>query len=167
MEATVNPYISNPYISNLVLQLSPQQRGWFEYESRRSRKEPALAFALDLILGLFGAHDFYLGDITRGVLMLIGTMSGIGALVTVPVWFVSLFTIFRDTEAYNDAVDYWLLSWAFAGTPIPPTPAPQRGRSSTVIGGLPAVVQVRRQGASKPSLLASSADEDIPVPATP
>jgi len=144
MEATVNPYVSNPYISNLVLQLSPEQRGWFEYESRRARKEPALSFALDLVLGLFGAHDFYLGDTTRGVLMLIGTMSGVGTLITFPVWFISLFTIFRDTESYNDAVDYWLLSWAFAGTPIPPGPAPQRGRTAP-IGGLPAVVPVRRQ----------------------
>jgi TM2 domain-containing membrane protein YozV len=144
MEATVNPTIANPYIANLVLQLSPEQRGWFEYESRRSRKEPALAFALDLVLGLFGAHDFYLGDTTRGVLMLIGTMSGIGTLITFPVWFISLFTIFRDTEAYNDAVDYWLLAWAFAGTQMPPAPPPQRGRCAP-IGGLPAVVPVRRQ----------------------
>jgi len=144
MEATVNPYIANPYIANLVLQLSPEQRGWFEYESRRARKEPALAFALDLVLGLFGAHDFYLGDVTRGVLMLIGTMSGVGTLITFPVWFISLFTIFRDTEAYNDAVDYWLLSWAFAGTQMPPAPPPQRGRTAP-IGGLPAVVPVRRQ----------------------
>ena len=82
----MNPYISNPYITNLALQLTPEQRGWFEYESRRARKEPALSFALDLVLGIFGAHDFYLGDTTRGVLMLIGTMSGVGTLITVPVW---------------------------------------------------------------------------------
>jgi TM2 domain-containing membrane protein YozV len=139
MEASVNPYIAN-----LALQLTPEQRGWFEFESRRSRKDPALAFALDLILGLFGAHDFYLGDTTRGVLMLIGTLSGVGTLITIPVWFISLFGIYREAESYNDAVDYWLLSWAFAGTQIPPAPAPQRGRSG-IIGGLPAVVPVRRQ----------------------
>lgn len=133
----------NPYVCNLALQLSPEQRAWFDYESKRSRKEPALALALDAVLGLFGAHDFYLGDIGRGVLMLIGTMSGIGALVTVPVWFVSLFTIYRDTENYNDAVDYWLLSWAFSGSAAPPAPPPQRGRTAP-IGGLPAVVPVRR-----------------------
>lgn len=133
----------NPYVTNLALQLSPEQRAWFDYESKRHAKEPALAFALDLVLGLFGAHDFYLGDVTRGVLMLVGTLSGVGALITVPVWFVSLFTVFRETENYNDAVDYWLLAWAFSGTAIPPEPAPQRGRAAP-IGGLPAVVQVRR-----------------------
>ncbi len=135
----------NPYISNLALQLSPDQQAWFAYESRRNRKDPALAFALDLVFGLFGAHDFYLGNITRGVLMLIGTTSGVGALITVPIWLISLFGVYRDTESYNDAVDYWLLSWAFAGTQIPPAPAPQRGRTGATIGGLPAVVQVRRQ----------------------
>jgi TM2 domain-containing membrane protein YozV len=142
MEATVNPYITN-----IALQLNPEQRAWFEYESRRGRKDPAFAFALDLVLGVFGAHDFYLGDTTRGVLMLIGTLTGVATLITVPVWFISLFSIYRDAENYNDALDYWLLSWAFAGTAIPPGPAPQRGRTAP-IGGLPAVVPVRRhQGA--------------------
>ncbi len=136
----------NPYVTALTLQLSSEQRAWFDYESGRSRKEPALALALDAVLGLFGAHDFYLGDIGRGILMMIGTISGVGALITIPVWFISLFTIYRETENYNDAVDYWLLSWAFAGTQIPPGPAPTRGRSGP-IGGLPAVVpvQYRRQ----------------------
>jgi TM2 domain-containing membrane protein YozV len=129
----------NPYIAGTTLNLSPQGLAWFEMESSRYRREPALAFALALVLGMFGAHDFYLGDRCRGTWMLIGTLSGIGTIITIPLWFVSLFTVWRDCENYNDAVDYWLLSWASAGTPTPPEPPPQP-KARTPIGGLPVPV---------------------------
>jgi TM2 domain-containing membrane protein YozV len=125
----------NRYVPG-TMNLTPQGLAWFEMQSNRYRREPALAFALCLVLGILGAHDFYLGDRTRGTLMLIGTLSGIGVFITLPLWLISIFTVWRDCDEYNDAVDYWLLSWAQAGTPTPPQPPPQP-KARRPIGGMP------------------------------
>jgi TM2 domain-containing membrane protein YozV len=125
----------NAYSASLALQLPPERQAWFVGQSDRMRKEPLLGFLLTLFLGLLGAQYFYLGDYTRAIAMLLLTLSGIGVLISLPWTIVSLLTIWGECESLNDATDYWLLSWAFAGTVMPPSPRPRR-----VIGGLPAVV---------------------------
>jgi Mce-associated membrane protein len=51
------------------------------------RKSPGLAYAFWFFLGIFGAHRFYLGDIRRGVAMLL-TLGGLGVWTLVDVVFI-------------------------------------------------------------------------------
>lgn len=47
------------------------QQKFFQAEYGRHRRSPAVALALCLTLGAFGAHEFYLGRTTRGALRLL------------------------------------------------------------------------------------------------
>jgi TM2 domain-containing membrane protein YozV len=129
-----------PYAELLINYLPAEYRPAFAYECRQYGRDPLLAFLLQLFAGLFGIADFYRGNIGRGILMALGTISGIGAIVTVPVWLYHCCTIWFDVEADNDAIAYALAyRYAGAGTfqgPQPPTP-PIRPRPN--ISGVPAV----------------------------
>ena len=66
-------------------------------------KDPLLALLLQMFGGLFGVADFYLGNVARGILMAIGTISGIGVVITVPLWLYRCCTSGSTREADNDA----------------------------------------------------------------
>lgn len=130
-----------PYAEMLMNYLPAECRPTFVYECRQYGKDPLLAFLLQIFAGLFGVADFYLGYIARGVLMALGTISGIGMLITVPIWLYRICTIWFDTEAENDALAYALAyRYLAAGAQqhgVEPPPPPARPRPN--IGGLPAI----------------------------
>ena len=97
-----------PYAEMLMNYLPAECRPAFAFECREYGKDPLLALLLQMFGGLFGVADFYLGNIARGILMAIGTISGIGVVITVPVWLYHCCTIWFDTEADNDAIAYAL-----------------------------------------------------------
>lgn len=70
-----------------------------------SSKSRTVAFLLSFFLGAFGAHRFYAGRGGSGVVMLILTITLIGAIVS-GIWnLVDIFTIgfgnFKDGEGYT------------------------------------------------------------------
>jgi TM2 domain-containing membrane protein YozV len=131
-----------PYAELLINYLPAECRPTFAYECRHYGKDPLLAFLLQIFGGLFGVADFYLGNVARGVLMLVGTFSGLGMIVTVPIWLYKICTIWFDAEAENDAIAYALawryFSLAANGTYHAPEPPPPPPRPRPNISGLPA-----------------------------
>lgn len=59
------------------------------------KKSKGIAYALWLIVGLFGGHKFYLGKVGEGLLMLF-TAGGLGIW-----WFVNMFTLSQEVDKYN------------------------------------------------------------------
>jgi len=131
-----------PYAEMLMNYLPAECRPTFAYECRQYGKDPLLAFLLQIFGGLFGIADFYLGNVARGALMALGTISTVGLVVTVPLWIYRMVTIWFDTEAENDALAYALAYRYIAASsgqrPEPPPP-PMRPRPN--IGGMPMVRQ--------------------------
>jgi TM2 domain-containing membrane protein YozV len=129
-----------PYAEMLMNYLPAECRPVFAYECREYGKDPLLAFLLQIFCGLFGIADFYLGNITRGLLTAIGTISGIGLIITVPIWLYRMCTIWFDTEAENDALAYALAyRYLAAGTFRGPEPPPPPIRPRPNISGVPMV----------------------------
>jgi TM2 domain-containing membrane protein YozV len=133
-----------PYAAMLSDYMPAEFRPTFAYECRRYEKDPMLAFLLTLFGGLLGAGDFYLGYYVRGILMLLGTFSGIGALVTIPIWLYRCVNVWADVEAENDymayAIAYRYLATA-ANPTMPQPPPPPAPRARPQIGGLPVPVR--------------------------
>ncbi len=46
------------------------------------KKSIAAAFILAIYLGMFGGHDYYLGDVGKGIIKLILTLTVIGIIVS-------------------------------------------------------------------------------------
>jgi TM2 domain-containing membrane protein YozV len=115
-----------PYADMLMNYLPAECRPTFAYECRQYGKDPLLAILLQMFGGLFGFADFYLGYYTRGLLMALGTFSGVGLILTIPLWIYRCCTVWFDTEAENDALSYALaFRYLAAGTwrgPEPPAP---------------------------------------------
>jgi TM2 domain-containing membrane protein YozV len=129
-----------PYAEMLMNYLPAECRPAFAFECREYGKDPLLALLLQMFGGLFGVADFYLGNIARGVLMAIGTISGIGVVITVPVWLYRCCVVWFDTEADNDAVAYALAyRYLAAGTFRGPEPPPPPIRPRPNITGVPMV----------------------------
>lgn len=74
------------------------------YNSRR--KDPTVALLLCLFLGGVGAHHFYLGKTTLGVVYLIFFWTFIPALIA----FVELFFVMRQTRRHNVQLAQEILS---------------------------------------------------------
>jgi TM2 domain-containing membrane protein YozV len=118
--------MTTPYADMLIDYVPAEARPTFVYELSHYGKDPLLAFLLQVFGGLFGVADFYLGNVGRGLLMLVGTISTIGLIVTVPLWLYRICTVWFDTEAENDAVAY-ALAYRYLGAdsfrgPEPPAP---------------------------------------------
>jgi hypothetical protein len=125
-----------PYVQLLATYIRPECQGAFTYEYRRCAKDPALALILTILLGAVGGESYYMGNWKRGILMSLAFMTGIGLVISIPMWIVRCFTITGECEAYNDELAY-VLAWRYydgAQSAQPPQPQ-QRPRSS--IGGLP------------------------------
>ncbi|HLX25725.1 MAG TPA: hypothetical protein VKR05_01930 [Candidatus Cybelea sp.] len=136
-----------PYAQMLALTMRPEAQATFDYEYRRYAKDPTIALALTLLLGIVGGESYYMGNYVRGILMSIALFTGIGVLVTIPMWIVRCFTIQNECDIYNDYIAYALAfrygsygpdATATAGPPAPPAP-PNRVRPN--IGGLPMPVR--------------------------
>jgi TM2 domain-containing membrane protein YozV len=56
------------YELELLKNMTQEQRMFFQAEFNSARKSPTTALLLGLFLGGFGAHHFYLGKVSRGML---------------------------------------------------------------------------------------------------
>jgi TM2 domain-containing membrane protein YozV len=56
------------YEVELLKNMSQEQRMFFQSEFNSARKSSTTALLLGLFLGGFGAHHFYLGKVSRGIL---------------------------------------------------------------------------------------------------
>jgi hypothetical protein len=138
-----------PYAQMLAVQMRPEAQATFAYEYQRYSKDPTLALVLTICLGIVGGESYYLGNYARGILMSIALFTGIGVLITIPMWIVRCFTIQNECESYNDyvayclALRYWPQQAAQAGQNNPPAPpeSPVAGaRVRPKIGGLPMTI---------------------------
>ena len=135
-----------PYAQSLLAYIRPESQGAFVYEYNRYAKDPTLAQILTILLGVVGGEAYYFGNWKRGLWMSLAFISGIGLVVTVPMWIVHCFTVTGECESHNDYLAYSLAYRYMGGTmpaPEPPqsvTPngpgAPTAGPRPT-IGGLP------------------------------
>ncbi|HTU83751.1 MAG TPA: TM2 domain-containing protein [Candidatus Acidoferrales bacterium] len=139
-----------PYAQMLAVQLRPEAQPTYAYEYHRYSKDPTLAFVLTLLLGIVGGESYYLGNYVRGVLMSFALLSGVGLIVTIPLWIVRCFTIQNECEGYNDYVAYLLALryWpqrteSTEQPPAPPESPMPTTRTRPNVGGLPMTV-VRR-----------------------
>jgi hypothetical protein len=58
-------------LESLTTRLSPEEQRAVKASYRTQAKSPTTAFLLCFFLGIFGAHRFYLGDVTGGVVRLV------------------------------------------------------------------------------------------------
>lgn len=138
----------SPYAQMLATHLRPETQATFAYEYQRYAKDPSIALALTLVLGIVGGESYYLGNYIRGILMSIALFTGIGVLITIPMWICRCFTIQNEIESFNDFVAYSLALayWprdtqnSFEQPPAPPQ-APQAPRARPTLGGLPMPVR--------------------------
>ena len=140
-----------PYAQMIAQRIRPEAQATFSYEYQRYAKDPNIALLLTLLFGIVGGESYYLGNYVRGILMAIALFTGIGLLVTFPMWIVRCFTIVGECESYNDWMAY-VLAWRYGsydgqstGPAMPPQPPQpqQANRMPREIGGLPMPVRVR------------------------
>lgn len=136
-----------PYAQSIAYHLRPEAQATFAYEYQRYSKDPTLALVLTILFGIVGGESYYMGNYVRGILFSLALFSGIGVLVTIPMWIVRCFTINGECENYNDYVAYALAlrygaydAQASDLPPAPPQPPPQ-ARYRRNIGGLPMPVR--------------------------
>jgi hypothetical protein len=133
----------------LSVRMPPQAQATFAYEYQRYAKDSNLALVLTVLLGIVGGESYYIGNYIRGILMSLALFTGIGVLITIPMWIVRCFTITGECETYNDYLAYALAlrygSFEPESAQAPPPPQPPRGgtRAHPPIGGLPVPVRVR------------------------
>lgn len=116
-----------PYARAIGVQLPPEAQATFAYEYQRYAKDPTLALVFTIVLGIVGGESYYFGEWKRGVLMSLAFFTGIGLIVTVPMWIVRCFTIQNECDAYNDEMAYYVACryWRQpADVPAPPQSAP-------------------------------------------
>jgi hypothetical protein len=140
-----------PYAQMLAANIRPEAQATYAYEYHRYAKDPTVAFLLTLVLGIVGGESYYLGDYKRGILMSLAFMTGIGVLITIPMWICRCFTIQNECETYDDYIAYSLaLRYWNAGTemrddtPQPPPTAPQpptNARVRPTISNVPMMVR--------------------------
>jgi hypothetical protein len=138
-----------PYAQMIASRMPAHTQATFAYEYQRYAKDPNLALALTILLGIVGGESYYIGNYVRGILMSIALFTGIGVLVTIPMWIVRCFTIAGECETYNDYVAYTLAlrygsfeneSWQ---APPPPEEPRTQSRVRPNIGGVPVPVRSR------------------------
>jgi hypothetical protein len=129
-----------PYVQMLTRYVRPECQAVFAYEYERNAKDPTLALALTVMLGIVGGESYYLGNWRRGVLMSLALFTGIGLFITIPLWIIRCFTITGECDAYNDELAY-ALAWRYYdpadASPEPPQPPQPEARRRAPIGGLP------------------------------
>lgn len=72
------------------------------YEAEK--KSQGIAFVLWWLLGIFGAHRFYLNRKATAIVQLLLAISVVGWVVLIPWLFVDLFLIWGMTSSYNQAL---------------------------------------------------------------
>jgi hypothetical protein len=78
-----------------------------------------------------------MGNWKPGILMSLAFMTGVGLVISVPMWIVRCFTIAGECEAYNDELAY-LLAWRYYdGAANDAQPPEAQTRQRPLIGGLP------------------------------
>ena len=87
-------------------QLSPSQRQALAVLVAQQQKSPAVAKGLCLLLGLFGAHRFYLGQPDRGVLYLLSSVTLVSLLVAL----LDLVFLGQEVERLNRHIELSLLN---------------------------------------------------------
>jgi hypothetical protein len=124
-------------------QLRPEAQATYAYDYQRYSKDSTVALLLTLCLGIVGGEAYYFGDYKRGILMTLALFSGVGTLISIPLWIVRCFTIQNECEGFNDyvaymlAARYWPQNCVTAAPPGPPQdPAPRATRRQP-IGGVP------------------------------
>jgi hypothetical protein len=132
-----------PYVELLVQYVRPESQGAFIYDFRRFAKDPNVALLLTVVLGIIGGEAYYMGEWKRGILMTLAMLSGIGMMISVPVWIARCFTITSECETYNDFLAYSLAyRYLPLGTaPEPPQPAAPQKRARPNIRNLPVSVR--------------------------
>lgn len=78
---------SSQEITRMVNSLSPEKRTPFMLQVNSIKKDPTTAVLLALFLGGLGAHKFYLGKTTAGILYILFSWT------TIPAW-IALFETF-------------------------------------------------------------------------
>ncbi len=136
-----------PYAQMLAVQLRPEAQATYAYEYQRYAKDSTLALVLTVLLGIVGGESYYLGNYVRGVLMSLALFTGIGLMITIPMWIVRCFTIQNECESYNDYVAYLLAlrywpqrAQSESAPPAPPESPVQASRPRPNVGGLPMTI---------------------------
>jgi hypothetical protein len=133
-----------PYAQMLLGYIRPEAQGAYAYEYERYAKDPIVAMTLTFVLGIIGGESYYMGgDWRRPFWMTIALFSGVGLLISTPIWIARCFTIQSDCESYNDYV-----AWALAHRYLPQSnavappqpPAAATGRRPQV-SGLPMTIK--------------------------
>lgn len=88
----------------LTARFDCSQQKFFQAEYGRRRRSPAVALALCLTLGAFGAHEFYLGRLTSAVLRLLFCWTLIPALLAL----VDSLYLTRRVHRYNTSMAHTL-----------------------------------------------------------
>jgi TM2 domain-containing membrane protein YozV len=131
-----------PYAQMLFTYVRPEAQGVYAYEYEHYQKDPIVALALTLFLGIVGGESYYMGDYRRGILMSIALFTGIGLFISVPLWIVRCFTIQGECDTHNDWLA-WTLAHRYLPSPNavqpPEPPKPANATQQRVIGGLPMV----------------------------
>ena len=87
-----------PWVDDGIAMLTDDEWATFEAAFRKKRKDPAACWALWGILGVFGAHRFFLGHTAMGFLYLVTLgLLGLGVLA-------DLFNMGEVIQAYNTRV---------------------------------------------------------------
>lgn len=130
-----------PYAQMLLSYIRPESQGVFAYEYQRYAKDPTVALTLAICLGIIGGEGYYFGEWKRGVWMTIALFTGVGLLISTPIWIVRCFTIQGECEAYNDYLAWMLAHRYLPSTAAPAPPEPPAPGKRPNIGGLPMVAR--------------------------
>jgi hypothetical protein len=130
-----------PYLGTLLQYIRPESQGAFYYDYRRFAKDPNLALIMTILFGIVGGESYYMGNWKRGVLMTIALFTGVGTLITIPMWVVRCFTIMGECEMQNDYLAYALVHRYLPQGPAPEPPQPATNPTANAtrpnISGLP------------------------------
>jgi len=89
----------------LGTELTPQQKQFFQREYNKLSKNPSTAWKFALLLGVFGAHRFYLDQWGWGVIYLLFSWT----LIPLVVALVECFYIRERTENYNKEIEQQII----------------------------------------------------------
>ena len=65
------------------------------------KKDTGIAYVLLLVLGLSGAHYFYLKKIPEGIIVAVLSLTVIGLVISIPIVLVNLLTLASSVNNYN------------------------------------------------------------------
>ena len=85
-------------IMGLLKTVPEKHRAILKADIDRKIKDPVVAFCLNLFLGFWGIHHFYLGKIGHGIIYLL-TFGFFGLF-----WFIDLFAVWGYTREVNKTI---------------------------------------------------------------